>query len=138
MESKLATLLRSLEVTLVATGGQYVPDREWPHYAWRVTIKRGDRSYATDYKCGTAHSRPGPYNHGRVGVPPTVADVMACLMSDARVGSQTFDEYCSDFGLDNDSRKALDTHLACQRVLTGMRTLLGEHFDAVAEAAAEY
>ena len=47
------------------------------------------------------------------GAPPSVADVLSCLLSDANAIHMTFEEWCSDFGYDSDSRKAEKTYLAC-------------------------
>lgn len=56
---------------------------------------------------------------------PEVADVLSCLLSDASACETSFDEWCSDFGCDNDSLKHLNTYLACQRNGTKVRKILG-------------
>jgi hypothetical protein len=55
-------------------------------------------------------------------VTPKLDDVLACLVRDA-VGSaaQTFDDWCSDYGYDTDSRKALDIYIACQETAKKLR-----------------
>lgn len=45
---------------------------------------------------------------------PTLDDVLYCLVSDAEAGEMSFDEWCDNFGYDNDSRKALAMYLQCQ------------------------
>lgn len=47
---------------------------------------------------------------------PTTASVLYSLLLDAEIGQYTFPELCQDLGYDEDSRKALDTYLACQTV----------------------
>lgn len=47
-------------------------------------------------------------------VAPTAASVLHSLFLDASAGAETFEDFCSNFGYDTDSRKALDTYLACQ------------------------
>jgi hypothetical protein len=43
---------------------------------------------------------------------PTAYDVLACISNDANTPAD-FEEFCSDFGYDTDSRKAEDTHRRC-------------------------
>lgn len=149
----LETLLRQLEVKLAVTLVGYMPHGDWRHFEWRATLTRGDRSHTTAYKTGVGHARTMPTRYrddlpeferkqrwledARAAVAPTAAHVVASLMSDASSGLDTFEGYCSDLGYDTDSRKALDTYLACQGALTAMRRMFGEHFDAVVEAARE-
>jgi len=64
-------------------------------------------------------------NGGAKVVGPSVADVLSCILMDARACETTFDDWCSDFGADNDSLKALNTYLACQRNGSKVRNLLG-------------
>lgn len=56
---------------------------------------------------------------------PSVADVLSCLLSDSRACSTTFDDWCSDFGSNNDSISALNTYLACQKNGSKVIRLLG-------------
>lgn len=44
---------------------------------------------------------------------PHPIDIINCLLMDASAAEQTFDEWCSDFGCDPDSRKAEATYRAC-------------------------
>ncbi len=48
-------------------------------------------------------------------------DVLYSLVSDARAGTETFDDFCSNYGYDTDSRKAYATWQQCQ---TGAREFL--------------
>ena len=71
---------------------------------------------------------------GRYPTKPTLADIMYSLQSDAACASESFDDFCSNCGYDTDSRKALETYLACQQTGTDLRRLglslqtLGELF----------
>lgn len=147
----LQALLERLEVKLSVALVGYMPGGDWPHFEWRATLSRGDRSFTTAYKTGVGHVRPMPtrwldnlpeherprrwLEDYRAPLAPTPASVAASLMSDAGAGLDTFAGYCSEFDLDTDSRRALDTYLACQAALTAMRRMFGEHFHAVADAA---
>lgn len=60
--------------------------------------------------------------------PPTLADVLDCLASDAagynQAGGQ-FEEWCSEYGYDSDSRKAEKTFRAVQQQARDLKALLG-------------
>ncbi len=58
-------------------------------------------------------------------VGPDVADVLRCLLDSTRACMTTFDEWCSDYGSNNDSLQALNTYLACQREGAKIRKVLG-------------
>lgn len=45
---------------------------------------------------------------------PTVDDVLYSLLGDSEAENMTFDDWCANFGYDSDSRKALETYIACQ------------------------
>ena len=101
-----------------------------PKYrAWTCTLVRefgfgkAQASLETAFSQGTAHTEP-----------PTVGDVRSCLISDANVGAQTFDEFCSDLGYDTDSRKAHAIWIRCAEVAPKVRAFLGDDFDAFANA----
>jgi hypothetical protein len=77
--------------------------------------------YATfDYSMGMAHTKG-----------PELADVVNCLISDAQCGEMSFEDFCGEFGLSNDSIKALKTHRACRPQaleIVGPR-IVGDPFD---------
>lgn len=56
---------------------------------------------------------------------PSVADVIYSLASEAGAMTTTFDEWCSDFGYNNDSLGALNTYIACQRNGTKLVRVIG-------------
>jgi hypothetical protein len=47
--------------------------------------------------------------------PPSDYNLLACMSSDSHQ-SDTFEDWCGEFGYDTDSRKALDTFLKCQKI----------------------
>lgn len=59
--------------------------------------------------------------------PPTVAEVLDCLASDASSvdGAGSFEDWASDLGFDSDSRKAEDTYRATAKQANELRRLLG-------------
>lgn len=48
-------------------------------------------------------------------------DAFNCFVSDALSGSETFEDFCDNFGYDNDSRKAEKIYFACQDQLKKLR-----------------
>jgi hypothetical protein len=54
-------------------------------------------------------------------VAPKLDDVLACLVRDAIHSTQTFDDWCSDYGYDTDSRKALQIYMDCQEIAKKLR-----------------
>lgn len=54
---------------------------------------------------------------------PTPYDVLACLQ---KYDIGTFEDFCSEFGYDTDSRKAEKTYFAVQNEYTGIRRLFSE------------
>lgn len=51
---------------------------------------------------------------------PTEYDILACLEIYI---PDTFDDFCDEFGYDNDSISALNTYLACQRQWAALRKI---------------
>ena len=110
-------------------------ENEWKHYSYLVGIRLLDEViHDIPWKQGTGHV----YKPSR-GAPllehPEVEDVVYSLVLDADACSQTFDEWCNNYGYNNDSRKALAMYLKCQELGTKIRRLLGKHFEAVRKAA---
>lgn len=102
------------------------PSKEWPDMqAWRSTLAFEGRTYATDFHQGSAHKAP-----------PTAADVLNCLLSDASSVENTgsFEEWCSDFGYNTDSRKAERAYKACEATVAPLREFLGELYETFVNA----
>lgn len=79
---------------------------EWKHDKWVVIIKSGKVSHTFDYKTGLGLRK------NNVPVPPATADVIYSLLGDYD-GESTFEEWCSNFGYDTDSRKAFRIYEDC-------------------------
>ncbi len=91
--------------------------------SWRVTLRYRGRRLTVPFYTGPAFERE-----------PSAADVLSCIISDARAGEQTFEEFCSEFGCDNDSRKAERTWGACSAMAPKVRRLLGDDLDEFSRA----
>jgi hypothetical protein len=53
-------------------------------------------------------------------------DAFGCLVSDSLAGKQDFEEFCSDFGYDTDSRKAERIHKGCVKATDKVERLIGD------------
>lgn len=82
---------------------------------YTVTLKYGSKRLTVPFFQGRGIKRD-----------PTPADVLYCLCTDARAGLMTFEEFCSDFGYDPDSRKAEKTWKACEKLAPRLVKFLGE------------
>lgn len=158
--TKLDELCSSLGVRMTVTLVGYVSDadkpkdKRWPHFHWRCVLTREGREHATEYRTGIGHINPMPPRYRdhlseslrkedwlrdrKAPVAPSPASVLASLLSDGQSASDTFESFCGEMGYDTDSRKALETYLACQGAGTAMRRFLAEHYQAFCDAAAEY
>lgn len=95
------------------------------HRKLRSTVKKVGSKYMTTMKDILSDEQAA--NQGlTMPVKPNVADVMSCLLNDASNGEETFSDYCSEFGLSEDSRSALNDYLQSQRVLMDMRRVFGQ------------
>jgi hypothetical protein len=54
-------------------------------------------------------------------VTPKFDSILACLVHDAVGSAQTFDDWCSGYGYDTDSRKALQSYIGCQETAKKLR-----------------
>lgn len=114
----------------------------WECFSWLVTINGQTFQYFTGL--GHATKALGLYNERKpkdlikkvikesnlyVHV-PKLRDVLHSIASDASLAQDSFDDFCSNLGYDTDSRKALETYLACQDNGVKLRKALKSH-DAV-------
>lgn len=91
---------------------------------WRVTISRN----------GARMQVPFTQGAGFGGKPPTVDTVMESLVLDARGGEEDFDDFCSEFGYDVDSRKAHGVWKACQSIRERLpKVLTAEEWEKISE-----
>lgn len=82
-------------------------------YHYRVTLKRKGRQLTVPFSMGPALDHE-----------PTAEEVLACMLSDASSADRSFEEWCRDYGFDEDSRKAERTYQAIQRQTKQLRQFL--------------
>jgi hypothetical protein len=69
-----------------------------------------------------------------VSVPnPSLLEVCYSLTSDAQSGAESFEDFCSNFGYDTDSRKARKTWKACQKIAFKLGRELTEKIGQITE-----
>ena len=92
-------------------------DPRHPMTHYKVRLRAGRRSMTLHFSMGMAHTRE-----------PEVADVLDCLASDSASfeNARSFEDWCSDYGYDTDSRKAERTYRAIQRQAGKLQRVLGE------------
>lgn len=128
-ETVLADLIRRDELTMSKDfAGRTLDADGWEHDTWHVTLRRlaidrGKRPLTVAYRTGTD-----------IGENFTAGDVLEAVLSDAKDGDLTFEEFCGEFDYDEDSRRAERTWQACQDVLGRLRTWLGTDLDAYLNA----
>lgn len=93
-------------------------------HPWTVRLVRGKgsrlRTLTVPFWTGSANSSE-----------PDAADVLSCLVSDARLGEQSFEGFCSDMGESTDSRRAERIWKACRKSAPWVREFLGDDFEHV-------
>lgn len=83
--------------------GRHFEDDTESRDIYKITLIRGERVYKFNFGQSVANSR-------RIKrIIPSAYDVLACLTS-SEVG--TFEDFCGDFGYNEDSRKAEKTYKA--------------------------
>lgn len=99
--------------------------REMDHWkvVFRMPFKDQQRGMSTHHTMTTYFSM----GFGLKGKEPEAAEVLDCLASDASsVDQESFEEWCSSFGYDTDSRKAEKTYKACQHGAKRLKAFLGD------------
>lgn len=122
--SPMERVCERFKVRLTATIEGKVPDG-WVQgtTAWKMVLRMGQKRLTVPYFTGPA-----------ICEEPSPADVLSCLISDARAGELPFPEFAGDMGYDEDSRKAEAIHRACVRMGPKVRAFLGGNFDEFANA----
>lgn len=125
-------------------------DTNWQHDLWDIVIN-GQRF---EYKTGTGHRKIKPdfkngFFHGRrysldtienctMPVLPKIDDILYSLFSDSIAINSNFDDWCDDYGYDDDSRSALDTFNQCIDNTKKLMSALSINRDQLIELAEKF
>lgn len=110
-------ILNNIKLETIETwNDETVKNDEWKRtatkYACKLTFK--NQSYIFDYWMGSAHTKA-----------PSKKDVLYSFIMDDVTGMD-FEEFCFEFGYDNDSIKALRTFEACKEQTENFYRLFNE------------
>ena len=124
-------------------------DKEWEHDLWKVTLRRNEESFSIKYRTGLGHRKLSKSDaqrcaeqklkKGSIGydnfvnahakpVCPRDWEVMGCIVSDfnAAACSTDFDDFCANFGLNNDSIKELEGYMEIKRIHKSMDSMFSD------------
>ena len=124
IQDAVETLCESAGVrVLFSLVGETARDK-WVCDEWRVVMEKRKPNYhgkadhveRFEYFTGTGHRKPNKNSWDRTPVPvaPHMAGVLHSLILESSACEESFNEWCDNYGCDTDSRKALETYLACQ------------------------
>lgn len=69
--------------------------------------------------------------------PLNIDDILYSLILDSQAGAETFDDFCDNFGYDNDSIKASEIYKSCQKNGKKVKTFITD-IDKVSELFQDY
>ena len=135
IESAVSTLMMESGISwTISYIGQEKPD-EWDCDSWVFVLKSGKVSERFDYRTGLGHRGIHKTNstwyrrdlkenhrsrHAHIlrewarPVKPQIAGLVYSIIMDSQASNMSFAQWCDEFGMDTDSRKALATYEACQ------------------------
>jgi hypothetical protein len=106
---------KGITVTLVNLGSEVLRD-QGRMYGYTATLHLKGRTLSTKITQGNDR-------------PPSAADVLSCLLTNVSCGDQSFEDYCSEFGANEDSRKEHTLWLTCRRVVPRVKRFLQGLFE---------
>lgn len=89
----------------------------WDHYVWDATIEFKNRQFTCEYKTGMG-----------IDGEPTKQDVFNSLALDCSGADESFSEWAENYGLSDDSIKALSTYNQCQSHAKKLANVFGKHY----------
>lgn len=87
--------------------GKHFADDKQTRDVYKCKLSRGNRSY--EFNFGQSINNSGYAHNKYTRVIPTAYDILACL---TKYDPGTFEDFCSEFGYDTDSRNAERTYKA--------------------------
>jgi hypothetical protein len=107
----------SIEVEWADSNPNMDSDPKWQANHYKVKLRRAGKQLTTYFSMGIALSNE-----------PSAEDVLDCLASDACgvENARSFEDWCSEYGYDTDSRKAEKTFKLCTKQARQLRQFLGD------------
>jgi hypothetical protein len=126
---KNQSILKSVTMTCTeGTNNQKAMERMQNMDAWTVTLKFEKRQMSIPFFQGYGHN----------GKEPELKSVLSSLVSDWNCGKDDFEDFCSNLGYDQDSRKAESTWKACRASGTKLEKLFGDKLELIESAVEDY
>ena len=100
-------------------GNHFAEDKE-SRYIFNCTLTRNRKRYTFNF--GQSISAKD--------TPPTMYDILTCL---TKHNPETFEDFCSEYGYNEDSIKALKTYKAVQREFNGVNRLFNDILEELQE-----
>jgi hypothetical protein len=136
----------TMEAVLLGTYKYFADDKD-KRDVYKITLKRNGKEYSFDFGQSLANSyyykeaeaQKKAYRANNYGffkpikkseLIPTCYDVLASI---EKYDTGSFDDWCSNFGYETDSRKALETYLKCQEQFDNINRLFHDVLDELAE-----
>jgi hypothetical protein len=136
---KLADFIAENNISMTvkrADSNPNMPDAGYGSFHYKCTLTRTFETDTLYTNRKTGESKPRTYTN-RYTLPfttgsgwtrePSTADVLDCLASDSASieNARSFEDWCSEFGYDEDSRKAEKMFKACERQAHKLKAFLG-------------
>ena len=99
-------------------------DQKWKYFAWQVAFAPPSKPVVFfDWKAGTGHAhKKGPFQGKPIA--PNPAEVLGrCCADYESVKHSSFADWASEFGYDEDSRKAFRVYEDCHAIGSKLQTL---------------
>ena len=98
-------------------------DQSWNANHYKLTFKKDKKRFTTFFSQG-------------IGIKgePKIPDVLECLQGDCQSAEYSFEDFCGEFGYDQDSRKAFKIYKACGKIKGKLHKFLGSDFYRFIEA----
>lgn len=120
--------LHDIEIDSIYRGRETDEDN-WKHDKWDVELYYNDtdEEIKVEYRMGTGHH----------GAEPEKEDVIQSLFIDSEAEDLSFEEWCSELGMNDDSIKALKIYKDCKQNAKKLRQLLGHDYEAIRDEIRE-
>ena len=110
----------------VSLKSEYLGNKLWPNSDSRhenynnhkITVKANGKRATFEFWASIMHPE--------IDSESDLISSFECFVSDAVSGLYSFEDFCSEFGYDTDSRKAEKIHRACQKSADKLKRLLGD------------
>ena len=89
----------------------------WQANHYKLTFKKDKKRFTTFFSQG-------------IGIQgePEIPGVLECLQGDCQSAEYSFEDFCGEFGYDQDSRKAFKIYKACGKIKGKLHKFLGSDF----------